>query len=233
MKKQWTEDVGIFLARLSKMYSVVSSSYSSMGIGANIIPWLETESGKKELEAALKLLGAKFIESLSVSCSGHFNLAEFPGKDWATWKGPIDGDGLLGEEYVDCRSFELTEIKVSSLIFETCLDGEKQIYGQIFGYDKFGELRKKQDTILLGGNVFLGLWRDYQINKKNSILELLWHAKKIGYLDFFGLVLRAPGGRCGVLNLTRQENGEWKRGWSWFTWVWASKSFSAVYKIAA
>jgi len=232
MKKQWTEGIGNFIATLSKMYVTVSNSWSSMGIGTNIIPWFETENGKKELEAALQLLGIKFVESLSIDCSKNINLTEFPGKDWTTWRGPVNGDGLSGEKNIDYRSLTLTEIKVSSLIFETCLDSER-ISAHIGGCGKLCELRKKQDTISLGGNVFLGLWRDYQVNKKNSILELLWRTRRISYLDFFGLVLRAPGGRSGILNLTRSDNGEWKRGWSWLSWAWHRKSFTAVYKIAA
>ena len=153
-----------------------------------------------------------------------FKPAEFIGKGWTVWKGPIDGDGLSGEEDVDKRSLSLSEIKLASLFFETCLkEGEKPIKGE----EKLRRLKERPDLIRLGGNVFLGLWFDYQANKKNSAMEWLFQNRKITYLDFFGLILRYPDGDRRVLYLYR-DGGGWSWHCSWLGNAWAAGDLSVV-----
>lgn len=153
-----------------------------------------------------------------------FDPAEFIGKEWKVWRGPIDGDGLSGEEDIDPRSLGLTEINVASLLFETCLKkGEQRITGE----EKLKRL-KAANVVRLGGNVFLGLWRDFETNKENSILEHLYRTRKITYLDFFGFILRRPDGRRCVLDLYRDDGGEWIWGYGWLGRGWSAGDRSAV-----
>lgn len=135
-----------------------------------------------------------------------FDPAEFIGEGWAVWRGPIDGNGLVGEEDMDKRSLLLTEIDVASLSFETCLErGEQRILVE----EKLKRLKAATNLVRLGGNVFLGLWRDYEINKRNSVLEYLYRTKKIDYLDFPGFVLRGPDSNRYVPYFTRIDDDKW------------------------
>ncbi len=178
---------------------------------------------KKYLQNGIE--GKFFFGEPKVFLAKPFNPAEFISKDWAIWKGPIDGDGLSGEEEIDKRALALTEIELSSLSFETCLkEGEKLIKGE----EKLRRLKEKPDLVRLGGNVFLGLWLDYQANKENSALKWLFRNRKITYLDFLGLVLRNPGGHRGVLYLYRLGDGEWCWHYRWLENDWHGDGFSAV-----
>lgn len=131
----------------------------------------------------------------------------FIGKGWTTWKGPIDGNGLSGEEDVDPRGLALMEIEISRLLFEACL---KKRESSIKGEEKLRR-QKLMSIIRLGGNAFLGLWEDYQANKNNSVLEWLYRTYKITFLDFMGQVLRDPNGSRGVLFLYRSDGK-----WNWY-----------------
>ena len=138
-----------------------------------------------------------------------FDPVEFIGKGWSTWKGSAGGDGLSGDEDIDPRSTSLSEIEISKIIFETCLkSGEKSITRE----EKLRRLKEKTDFIRFGGNVFLGLWLDYQANKENSILEFIYRNFKITYIDFPGQILRSPNGGRDVLYLYRDDGGRW----DWF-----------------
>jgi len=154
-----------------------------------------------------------------------FNPRKFIGEGWSVWRGPADGDGLSGEEDVDVRSLSLTEIETSALLFETCLkEGDSRITRE----EKLRRLKEKPEYIRLGGNVFLGLWLDYQANKENSILENLYRTKGIKFLDFFGLVLRNPNGYRSVLSLFRYDDGLWGWSYSWLDVGWHAGYPSAL-----
>lgn len=154
-----------------------------------------------------------------------FDPAEFLGSGWTIWRGPIDGDGLSGEEDVDLRSGTLPEVELSKIIFETCLQaGENSITGE----EKLRQLKKKPEFIRFGGNVFLGLWLDYQANKENSVLEWIYRNFKISYLDFFGLILRGPLGDRRVLVLNRNDDGKWYWYCPWLGTQWVASGPSVV-----
>lgn len=153
-------------------------------------------------------------KSILTNLTKPFNSAEFIGKDWATWKGPIDGDGLSGDEDIDPRSMTLTEVE---LAFETCLlEGEKSITGE----EKLRRLKEKPGFIRFGGTVFYALWLDYQANKENSVLEWIYRNFKISFMDFMGQVLRSPRGRRSVLSLYRLDGGGWRWHYSWLGLQW-------------
>ena len=164
-----------------------------------------------------------FVSDPKVIRTKFFDPARFIGKDWTIWRGPADGDGLTGEEDIDPRSRDIAEFEVSRIFFETCLgEGENSITGEekLFRQRKAGHIR-------LGGNAFLGLWEDYQANKENSILEWLYQTRKITYLDFFGDILRGPGGRRIVLYLFRYDDGQWDWYCSWLDYGWDASFLSA------
>lgn len=148
-----------------------------------------------------------------------FNPAEFIGKNWATWKGPIDGDGLSGEEDVDPRSLALAEVELARFLFETCLlAGEKSVTGE----EKLRRLKEKPEFIRFGGNVFLGLWHDYQTYKENSILEWFYRNFGVTFMDFIGQILRHPHGNRNVLYLRRSAYGEWYWRYYWLDDQWGA-----------
>jgi hypothetical protein len=146
------------------------------------------------------------------------------GNGWSIWKGPADGDGKSGEEDIDPRSLAIAEVNVSEMIFETGLkDGETSIKGE----EKLRRLKDDTGFIRFGGNVFMGLWLDYEANKENSVLEFLYQTKKIGYLDFFGTILRNSSGYRYVLYLYRSDGGEWDWDYYWLDDGWDARNLSA------
>ncbi|MDO9399379.1 MAG: hypothetical protein Q7T79_01670 [bacterium] len=78
---------------------------------------LSPEEFGKRLTAFLKN-GCQFIfgDPKSVTTK-QFDTASFIGKGWTTWKGPVNGDGLAGEEDIDSRSLALTEIELANFIW--------------------------------------------------------------------------------------------------------------------
>jgi len=151
-----------------------------------------------------------------------FNPTEFMGAGRTIWKGPADGDGLTGKEELDKRSLSLTEVDLSTVLFESSLKtGESSINGE-------AKLKRLQASgnVQLGGNVFLALWQDYQLNKENSCLEWLWRNRKISWMSFFGLVLRDPDGNRHVLYLYRYDGG-WRWGCGWLAHGWRADALSA------
>ncbi|MBU2028407.1 hypothetical protein KJ761_00770 [Patescibacteria group bacterium] len=148
-----------------------------------------------------------------------FNSIQFLGEGWVTWKGPIDGDGLSGEEDIDLRSLFLPEIEIAKFLFETCLLADEK---SITGEEKLRRLKEKSDFVRFGGNVFLGLWLDYQANKENSILEWFYRNFKISFMDFMGQVLRDPDGYRYVLYLYRRDDGGWDWRYGWLDYRWGA-----------
>ena len=180
--------------------------------------------------------GARFTTFLKNGCrfifgepksflTKSFNPAEFIGEGWTIWKGPADGDGLAGEEDMDKRSLALADVELAKFVFETCLrTKEKSIKGE----EKLRRLKEeKPDFIRFGGNVFLGLWLDYQANKENSILEWFYRNFKISFMDFFGQILRDPDGDRDVLYLFRDGDGEWRWHCRWLEDEWGAARPSA------
>jgi hypothetical protein len=146
-----------------------------------------------------------------------FNPTEFIGKGWTTWRGPIDGDGLSGEEDVDPRS--LAEVDLAKFIFETCLNaGESSITGE----EKLRRLKEKPEFIRFGGTVAYALWLDYLANRKNSILEWIHRNFGVKFMDFMGQVLRSPDGRRDVLCFNRSGDGGWRWDCGWFGSRWCA-----------
>ncbi len=183
----------------------------------NVIDLSPEEFGKR-FTAFLKNGGRLIIGDPKFILTKPFNPAEFLGKGWATWKGPIDGDGLSGEEDIDSRSLALSQVELAGFVFEICLKADEK---SIKGEEKLRRLKEeKPDFIRFAGNVFLGLWFDYQANKENSILEWFYRNGKISFMDFFGQILRDPNGYRHALSLYRLDDGEWHWYYNWLGHDW-------------
>ncbi|MEK7552193.1 MAG: hypothetical protein AAB534_02130 [Patescibacteria group bacterium] len=127
---------------------------------------------------------------------------------------PFDVKDFLSEEWKlvfedhDSLKDGLKSVDFSKVKLVSCL---KQGEIRITCEEKFERL-KAGNKIRLGADVFLGLWRDWEALKENSVLETLFRTQNITYLDFFGDVLLDPSGSRCVLILRRDSSGQW--GWS-------------------
>ena len=127
------------------------------------------------------------------------------GQNWTFWKGPIDGNGLEGEE-LDCdqRSLILSEIDFAQVSRETCLvEKEKPISGE-----------EKLRHLIESGKIRLDPSFGWALVNEPGQKTLRWLYDTFGvdHLDFLGRVLRRPGGRRRVLYLYRYDCGRWR--WS-------------------
>ncbi len=147
----------------------------------------------------------------------NLELGNFFSKNWSgwrTWRGPIDGNGLEGEEDIDPRSLALTELEVSKIIFESCLkEGESPITGE----EKVRR-QKESDKIRLGANIFLPIWQNYEARRhcsKDLILDWLYFERKIYNLDFTGTILRDPQGNRRIIRLVCSVDYHGYIDWNW------------------
>ncbi len=165
---------------------------------------------------------AKIVrECFKLACGKAFSPAEFLGKGWAVWKGPVDGNGLEGDEDRDAREDELSVIDWEKVLLETHLqEGENSIRGE-------EKLKRAlaSGNIQLGGRAFLSLWDDYQANRENSMLEKL-RRKGVTRIYFFGLRLRDPSGGRFVLFLYFYGS-EWYWYFNWLRDHWDAHNPSA------
>jgi len=193
-------------------------------IDGNIQPFIELPPSERG-EIFVDFLQEICKRFMFISITNFFNPAEFFfGESWSIWKGPIDGDGLSGEEDIDSRSLALSQIEINKFLFETCLkEGENSITGE----QKLLHLKEKPNFIRFGGNVFFEFWLDYQAKKENSFLEQVYKKYKITYLDFFGTILRGPGGDRNVLCLYRNDDGQWSCLYDWLANDWNADCLSA------
>ena len=176
-----------------------------------------------------EILGDHIVSSPKLLLTKSFNPAEFLGDDYIAWKGPADGDGLMGEKDIDPRSLVFTEIDPAKFIFETCLrDNERLISGE----ERACRLKKENPKFIrFGGNVFTNLWKNYQVNKKNSVLEWIHLTFGVRFMEFQGLILRDPCGRRCVLCLGKRADD----GWYWDEYLlddlWSAGIPSVGYKL--
>jgi len=205
----------------------VDQSHQIMAILATNINWSVIDFEKSRLQDLVirdpKGAGERFALFLQngarVNIAGNmkitpkpFDPVKFIGKDWS----------LVADEH-DARNDTLIEVDFMKVSFETCLkEGEIHIKGE----EKLKRM-KENGKIRLGATVFIGLWKDYQMRKDNSVLEHLYREKRITYMDFFGDVLLDPDGDCHVLYLLRNDGG-----WYWY-YSWLERGWYAVYPSAS
>jgi hypothetical protein len=168
--------------------------------------------------------GCRFVCGGLKIVTASFSPAECIGGEWSFWKGDQKGNGKEGDEARDKASLSLTEVDFEKVDFLTCLEtGESRIVGE----KKLERLQGLGRTIY-GTTVGWGLWLDYQQNGAQSVLEKLYQQKGITYIDFFGDVLRSPGGNRYVLYLSRRGGGSWRWASCWLGNDWSARSFTAV-----
>lgn len=124
------------------------------------------------------------------------------------WRGSTERFDENGKEEVDVRNAMLTEIKLTSIVLESCLrEGEKYITSE----ERLRRLKEeKPEMVRLGANAFLGLWLDYLAQGDNSGLEWLYRNRGIELMDFYGTIIRGRG--CDVLYLHRDS---FEKKWDW------------------
>ncbi|MDP1884254.1 MAG: hypothetical protein Q8L10_02700 [Candidatus Moranbacteria bacterium] len=129
--------------------------------------------------------------------AGH---GEFLGKGFTVWKGPIDGDGLSGEEDRDTRPFLQSKLYLMSLCSEESHTIEEQ---------RTSILKTVDNRVLLGLNTALSLIIDVGVHKEKSRLEFEYGEVGISEFIFAGQVFRGPDGKRYVLRLKRHGAGDW------------------------
>jgi len=145
---------------------------------------------------------------------------------------PFDPVNFISEGWKDVaedrdeKSAALKEVDITRVRFVFCLrDGETSIKGE----EKLHRLKENGD-IRLGATLFMGLWKDYQLDKENSVLERAYQVGIIrDYIDFFGNILLDPHSRRHVLYLYRRSDGPWDWSVYWLRNGWNVKHLSAVF----
>jgi len=124
------------------------------------------------------------------------------------WRGSTERFDENGKEEVDVRNAMLTEIKLTSIVLESCLrEDEKYITSE----ERLRRLKEeKPEMVRLGANAFLGLWLDYLAQGDNSGLEWLYRNRGIELMNFYGTIIRGRG--CDVLCLYRDS---FEKRWVW------------------
>lgn len=153
---------------------------------------------------------------LAVDRSVPVNFVELLGDEgWSIWKGPVDGDGLAGEEQQDPCALSLTEIDLSNInFFPTLRHGE----GILSGKENLRRL-KAAGCILPDAKVCETLL------KNEHLIPTSWNEKEI---YFFGTILRSPGGDRCVLCI-RRDGEKWECSFYWFGGsIWYAALSNAV-----
>lgn len=157
---------------------------------------------------------------IRIDRSTPFNPVHFLGEGWSIWKGSADGDGFSGEEDQDARSLALTEIDLSLVRLETCLE-EDESY---ITCEERQRRLKEAGFIRLDAQVFQYLW-----DHKEKIPEI-WKERmctRAIFVSFDGTGLRSPNGNRVVLCLYWSD-GEWDWDYRWLDNDWSSDFLSAV-----
>lgn len=137
-----------------------------------------------------------------------FNPAEFIGAGWSIWRGPADGNGLVGEEERDYRSSTLNQLDLSKVQLATCL---KQGESVTTGEERLKRL-KADGRIRLDENAFQAFW-----NNKEAIPSRFKERVNgnIQFIFFDGVLLRSPRGNRCALYLDFGSGGSWGWDYSW------------------
>ncbi|MFA6536495.1 MAG: hypothetical protein WC250_01515 [Candidatus Paceibacterota bacterium] len=133
-----------------------------------------------------------------------FNPVAFIGQGSTIWRGPKDGDGLIGEEEQDKRSLALTVFdasKITAANFQTGFyPGETVITGEV------KLVRLTTQMIQADAKIAEVLYRE----EGQKTLRHLYDTFGVTWLEFMGTVLRNyPYGSRGVLLLRRKFSGLW------------------------
>jgi len=184
------------------------------GYGVDDVTKLRSPEILLQFLLVLQGLATVVRANFKLALTAIFSPVEFIGLGWSVWKGPVDGNGVEGDE--ECVT-EPDIVDFEQIVLETHLQGDDT---SVHGEEKMRRARASKNR-QLGGKAFLALWNNWRACKaagkpEDSILEKLRKAKKIGnVVYFFGLTLRdSDGARC-VLCLCFNVGG-----WGWdYDWL--------------
>ena len=157
---------------------------------------------------------------IPIDRSKPFNPAEFIGKSWDFWRGPIDGDGLSGDLDEDPRSTAIAQLDLSQIQLVTTLHGSETVVG---GEEKQRRL-KAAGYIRLDLGIFQTFWENRQLVPQ--LFRELTNGDTT-YVFFDGQPLRSPHGFCFVLYLYFGV-GRWHWDYHWLDSDFDAFSPSAV-----
>lgn len=207
---------------MSKVYSIgqmnqVADALEAAGYTTDDVTKLRSKPDiLKEFKFVLGGSAKIVRESFNLACDKAFSPTEFIGQGWTVWKGPVAGNGLIGQEDRDVREDDIMVIDWKQVLFEDHLQ-EKEF--SIHGEEKL-KRAIASCGIQLGGKAFLSLWEDYQANGKNSVLEKL-RCNGFRCIYFFGLCLRSSIGNRSVLRLYANDY-RWWWGDNWLSGRWSA-----------
>lgn len=158
--------------------------------------------------AVVKPLAVEAPRCIPPIRSKPFNPAEFIGAGWSIWRGPADGNGLVGEEERDYRSSTLTQLDLSNVQLVTCL---KQGESVMTGEERLKRL-KTGGHIRLDENAFKAFWENQALIPSRFKERVNGN---IQFIFFDGVVLRGPDGRRYTLYLCFSDIGSWHWCYRW------------------
>ena len=122
--------------------------------------------------------------------------------EWDTiWHGPMDGDGLVGDEEQDVRSLIITRLDTSKLVGQTgFIDKEYSIYGE----ERRGRLLRS--SIQLDAKICQALYEEDGWPTLNTLRTQFG----VSWFEFLGTTFRDAFGRRFVLYLYYINNS-----WRW------------------
>jgi hypothetical protein len=148
---------------------------------------------------------------------------------WGFWHGTKNGNGLHGQRDYDERNDDIHEIDFGDVEFASCLGRNEE---EITGEEKLARL-KDSGRIRYGTSVMMGLFKDLDLYKEKSVLERLYRTYGIGYIDFFGDVLREPGHNRCVMSIRRVKPGIWEQFFHCLYQTWSGSDLSVISSASA
>ncbi|MFA6601579.1 MAG: hypothetical protein WCT02_01815 [Candidatus Paceibacterota bacterium] len=147
---------------------------------------------------------------LDINRTQPFDPQVFVRREWAIWRGPLAGDGLVGTPEEDLRAITLGRIDWNKVRFVNGLKGDEV---SILGETKIQRIRKAH-RVVIDALVGAELYRDYERLPKRSTLEWLRKNRGVDNLVVAGTTLRCPAGGRYVLYFS--HNGSvWDWGGCW------------------
>lgn len=144
---------------------------------------------------------------LPIDHSKSFNPTEFIGADWRVWRGPVNGNGLEGDEERDPRAAILAELDVNKVQLVTYLKkGESVTTGE----ERIKRL-KIDGRIRLDENAFQAFWNNKELIPARFKERV---NGSIQFIFFDGVVLHSLGdGNRYTLCFYFSGNGSWRWGY--------------------
>lgn len=145
---------------------------------------------------------------LPIDRSKPFNPAEFIGAGWSIWRGPADGNGLVGEEERDYRSNTLIQLDLSKVQLATCLKPKELV---TTGEERIKRL-KADGRVRLDENAFKAFWENQALIPSRFKERV---NSNIQFIFFDGVVLRSPNGDRCALYFCFSDYGSWDWDFRW------------------